>query len=77
VSSAFPIKNGQKQGDALLLFLFDFAVEYAIRRVQENQDGLKFIDTHQLLVCAAHDKLFGERIPNLKKIQKPNLSPAR
>jgi hypothetical protein len=35
MSSAFPIKNGLKQGDALLLLLFNFALEYAIRKVQE------------------------------------------
>jgi hypothetical protein len=64
-SFAFPIKNGLKQGDALLPLLFDFAVEYSIRRVQENQEGLKFIDTHQLLFYAASGKLFGERIPYL------------
>jgi hypothetical protein len=66
-SSTFPIKNGLKQGDALLPFIFDFAVEYVIRRVQENQEGLKFIDTHRLLVHAAGDKLFGKRISTLKK----------
>jgi hypothetical protein len=30
----FPIKNDLKQGDALLPLLFNFALEYAIRRVQ-------------------------------------------
>ena len=32
--------------------LFDIAVEYAIRRVQVNQDGLKLNGTHQVLVYA-------------------------
>jgi len=32
----FPIRNGLKQGDALSTFLFNFALEYAIRKVQVN-----------------------------------------
>jgi hypothetical protein len=41
LSDMFPIKNGLKQGDALTLLNFNFALEYSIRRVQVNQDGLK------------------------------------
>jgi hypothetical protein len=42
----FPIRNDLKQGDVLSPSLFKIAFEYAIRRVQVNQDGLKLSGLH-------------------------------
>ena len=41
LSDTFPIKNGSKQGDALSPSFFNFALDYAIRKVRVNQNGSK------------------------------------
>jgi len=56
-----------KQGDALLPLLLNFTLEYAIRKVQVNKEGLKLNGTHQLLVYADYDDILGGHIYTIKK----------
>ena len=67
LSDRFPIRNGLKQADALSPLLFNFALEYAIRRLQVNQDGLKFNGTLQPLSYADDVNILGGSVHTVKE----------
>jgi hypothetical protein len=67
---AFSVRNGLEQRDALPSLPLNFALEYAIRKVQESQEGLKLNETRQLLSCD-DVSLLRYSIDTIKKIQKP------
>jgi hypothetical protein len=66
LSDSFAFQNGLKQGDALSPLLSKFALEYAIRKVQEKQVGLKLNGTHQLLAYTDDLNVLGDNLDTIK-----------
>jgi hypothetical protein len=71
------IRNGLKQGEGLLPLFFNFALEYAIRRIQINHVVLKINGTLQLLVYAADVNIMGGRVHTRKGNTKSLLADSK
>jgi len=56
-----------KQGDALSPLLFNFVLEYVIRTVKVNRDGLKLNGTHQCMVYADYVNILGRSVHTVKE----------
>jgi hypothetical protein len=77
LSDKFPVQNGLKHADVLSPLLFYFVLEYVIRRVQWNQEGLKLNGTHQLLTYADDVNVVGKIIDTIQKNTKSLLDASK
>jgi len=66
----FPVRNVSKQ-DVLSPLLFNFVLDYAIRRVQISQYGLNVSGKHHLLVYADVVSVLRGMCILYRKTQKP------
>jgi len=67
LSDTFSVKNCPEIRNACLPLLFNFAVEYVIREVKANQEGLNFNATRHTFLFAGGVNLLGNYVQIIKK----------
>ena len=60
LSDMIPVRDGWEKGDALSPLFLNFALNYALKKVQVNQDGLILNGTHQPLFYSDDVYILGE-----------------
>jgi hypothetical protein len=61
-------RNVLNKGDAFSPLLFNFAIDYAIGKVQVNPEGLKLNGTHKLVGYADDVNILGGSLHTVKKL---------
>jgi hypothetical protein len=71
LSHTFSIKNDLEQADRCTFSTsrFNCAPEYAVKKVQANQEGLKLNGTQQLLISGDHANLLSENIHDVRNME--------
>jgi len=67
LSDMFRFRNGLKQGATPSPLLFNYSLEYAIRRVQIDQDGLKLNGIHQFLIYDDDVNILGRSVRTVQE----------
>jgi hypothetical protein len=77
LSDAFPIQNGLKQTDVSCPLLLNFALEYIIRNVKENKEGLEMNRMCKTFVYADNVAMLQHGwLVTTFSLQTPGLTPA-
>jgi hypothetical protein len=65
-SDNFLVQKDLKLEDALSPQIFNFAIENTVRKIQENQVGLKLNELHQLMAYVDNVNLLGDNKNTVK-----------